>query len=500
MPPGSFLNRTDWGYSGVEEICQACPKHSECGWPHQYGPRLREVRVIFGTQAHLTRSPTFLLQLRHWTKAKRILVLLDELNVIFETFRRHLLCHDLTQFHHVLQHMNPQKWRTMHRQWVYLVGVLLQASTKDLRCPDWRFPLFFPDWALAVQARGWETVGTAFRFLAYDLHQFGRSLLDSRERTSTGDLLFATPPYVEGDCVIFSGSAHPDFTHFRFGQTFASPFADYQFEHPGTRWFNLASRLGTQRFFRNNARQILDFFAQLVAQRLKQGQRPILISKKCFVDLCARYLQQRFRALGFPTIHLVTNNFTPRRLSLPGAVPLIHYGLIGINTFEDFDCAFCLNSYYVNENVVNRIVQDVQASDRAIPIRIVTQGRPRRRRVEVVDPQHRVYDILHLAQLALDHQEMGAVLQAVGRVRPYTKPREILTFQCAEHPHLAYTQEFHSLGEARAFFGIETWARRIHTQTVDRIQRSKAGGRTQVQTAKALGISLSTVKRYWRTK
>ena len=59
-----------------------------------------------------------------------------------------------------------------------------------------------------------------------------------------------------------------------------------------------------------------------------------------------------------------------------------------------------------------------------------------------------------LAQYALDQQELDVVLQAVGRVRPYTRPREVITFQCAAHPQLDYDREFNSIEEARQFFGI----------------------------------------------
>ena len=123
--------------------------------------------------------------------------------------------------------------------------------------------------------------------------------------------------------------------------------------------------------------------------------------------------------------------------------------MIGTNLFKEFDCAYCLTGYYVSEKEINHILQDVLASDMHIPIRIeTTKEHPQRRKAGVVHNQHKYYDIHRLAQLALDQQEMDVVLQAVGRVRPYTKPREIITFQCAKHPKFDYTQEFASIEEA----------------------------------------------------
>jgi hypothetical protein len=92
---------------------------------------------------------------------------------------------------------------------------------------------------------------------------------------------------------------------------------------------------------------------------------------------------------------------------------------------------------------------------------------------------------------------MHVVLQAVGRVRPYTRPREIITFQCAQHPQLAYSQEFSSIGEAREFFEISDRRTRKRDGLVEEIQRAKAGGQAQVRTALILDVSLRTVKRYW---
>jgi len=348
-----------------------------------------------------------------------------------------------------------------------------------------------------VQSLGRTLYQQDFTFLGYDLQHFGRSPLSSRERAPNGDLLFASPPFIPGDFIIYSGSAHHDFTQFRLGQEFAIPFRDYVFKDPDTVWYNLASRLGTRTYFPHNANQVLDFFAGLTAKRCQEGYRPLLIAKKCFLALCAREMETRLRILGLSNIHVLSSNWTARKLSRSSTIPLIHYGLIGCNLFEEFDVAYCLTGYYVTEEVVNQIVQDVLASDSFIPITIKTTGHPRRRQVEVRDPDHRRYDIQHLAQLALEYLESGSVFQAVGRVRPYTQPREIITFQCAAHPQLSYTQEFHTLGEARQFFGIPTSREKAKSTTATRIQGAKLAGATQRDTATKLGISVRTVKRYW---
>ena len=179
-------------------------------------------------------------------------------------------------------------------------------------------------------------------------------------------------------------------------------------------------------------------------------------------------------------------------------IPLIHYGMIGTNLFEDFDCAYCLSGYYTKEEVVGSILHDVVASDGIIPVKITTGGHPRRRRAVLVNPEDRYYDVGELAQLALLQQEMNVVLQAVGRVRPYTRPREVITFQCSEHPTMAYTAEFNSLGEAREYFGIPSCRDAKKQEAINRVRDAKQKGQTQVEAAEQLGVSLSTVERYWK--
>jgi hypothetical protein len=181
----------------------------------------------------------------------------------------------------------------------------------------------------------------------------------------------------------------------------------------------------------------------------------------------------------------------------PAVIPLINFGLIGTNLFECFDCAYCLTGFYVNPEIVDTILQDVLASDGHLPIAITTEGSPRRRRARVADPRQRIYDVDRLAQYALDQQELDVMVQAVGRVRPYTRPREVITFQCAAHPQLDYDREFNSIEEARQFFGIPSRRERDRDRNADRVRAARQAGMTQREAVAALQLGRSTVKRYW---
>src|SRR4030095_2872438 len=296
----------------------------------------------------------------------------------------------------------------------------------------------------------------------------------------------------------FSGTAHAEFAEFRLGRDFKSPFSSYRFEHPETRWYNIASRLGTKGFFPKNAPQVLDFFAGLIALRLQEGRRPLLIAKKCFVPMCVAGLEVRLRDLGAGNVKISPGPWKDVDLMDRMIVPIINFGVSGTNVFEAFDCAYCLTSFYVTEAVINSILQDIVASDGHIPIEIKTEGRPRRRRATVKHPRDRFVDVHHLAQLALEQQEMDVVLQAVGRVRPYTRPREVITLQCAAHPQLAFTREFQSLGEAREYFRIPSRRERMGLVIASQIEALRDSGNSQSHVVAKTGLSTSTVKRYWK--
>jgi len=309
---GQDLN-TEWrsyetrglGLLGREEICKArCPTYATCFWPMQYGKGLGGYRVIYGTQAHLERAPDFIAQVKDWTGAERVLVLLDENNFVARSFRHHITREELERYVAAMKGLSYKKaLGDAHDRWVYLVNLLIKAATINLRSDQWRMPSFTAQWAVAVQRMGRTIFGAEFRFLGYDLRKLGWSRLNSREKTDSGGVAFAVKPQLDVpgcDCIIYSGTAHPDFLKFRLGGLeLANPFADYRFEHPGTRWYNLASSLGTKGHFLANAPQILDFFAQLVARRIQEGRRVLLVAKKCFVGYCAAEMGARRRGLGW---------------------------------------------------------------------------------------------------------------------------------------------------------------------------------------------------------
>jgi hypothetical protein len=491
--------RNNLGSLGRQELCGACDKRADCFWPDQYGPALAGTQVIFATQAHLERSPIFIMMLTSWCGAVRVLTILDEANFTMKPVQRRIRREQLRHLQTLMRARmlaEPASWAI---EWSRYLEVLVHAKSIDLETGNWHTPFLPPDQISILQEMGRDRWGDNYTFIGYELQLLGKSLQSSREIEPDGTLCFAMLSQISGDCLIYSGSVNHSLTWHRVGKTFASPFADVQFFHPDTRWYNIASRLGAKKYFRKNAAQILDFISQLIALRLAAGKRVLLVAKKHFLPLCREGIQDRLTKTGLPETQVViaSDDLDDTMLQDPRCVPIINFGMVGTNRFEHFDCCYCLTGFYVKEQTVHETVQDLYRQDIQVNLEVGLGGTPLRRYARVKDRRHRHTEVNHLAQAALDHLEMSTVIQAVGRVRPYTQPREIITFQCAAHPEDAYDQEFQTIGEARTFFGIADARARCKQHNRARVQQSKCRGLTQRETAEVCGLSLRTVKRHW---
>lgn len=486
---------------GKEMLCRTCPLRKFCLWPDQAGSNaLKLVDVLFATQTHLEIDPSFLERIPRVGDKNRTLVILDEDTFVKVSLRRSIRLDELSKFYEslVAAEDDAPAW-VDHEAILRLVDAMMMATTKDMGSGGWQMPFFNHEWSVPVQQAGWNAFGQDYKFLGYDLRQFCRSPLESRWRDEHDVIHFAISPLMDHDTVLYSGTAEPALVKYRLGVELKNAFEEYEFKHPDTRWLNIASKIGAARNFQGNSDQILDFFAALTAMRIGEGKRVLLVTKKKFVALCAQEMQSRLRALGIADAQVVTK-FEGVDFSRPSVVPVINYGVIGINLFEQFDAAYCLTSYYVDEKLLNESLQEMLPRDRHIAVEITTPNSlPRRRLARASRAEEDIYDTAQVAPLALTALEMDSVLQAVGRVRPYTKPREIITFQCSAFPRQPYDHEFDTLEEARQFFGVKTAREASKQATIERVQHAREEGLTQEEASQRLELGLRTVQRYWNS-
>jgi hypothetical protein len=491
---------------GREELCGACPIRQRCPWPDRY-TRLRGARLVLATQAQLKVNPHLVYQLAALAGAQRPLVLFDESDFLLRSSEQVIARKGLNNFREALRAVieSPGKdsSRSRSRAWLDMTDLVSSAATADLREGDWAFPAVTPRWAADVQRAGRQLHGPGFRFPAFDLHALARSDRTGRERLPDGGLRFATPFALGREFVVFSGSIARELARYRLDPNHArasllSPFQELRFEHPETRWLNIASLAGSVRYFPRHAAAVLDFFAALIARNITAGRRTLLVARKRLLMTCAAYLTRRLDEMNAGPVRVVTGNWARHDLADPRTLPLISYGVCGLNAFEDFECAYCLTGYYVHPTAVAQILHDIEGSEERYPVTLGWSGQPPLRRATVRLPDGRETNLPLLAQLALEQKEADVVVQAVGRVRPFTRPREVITFQRGSLPGVRYHREFGSLAQARAYFGVPTPHQSRAQALAAEVQLRKALGQTNERIASELGVSVSTVKRYAR--
>jgi hypothetical protein len=473
-----------------------------CAWLKQYGSNLAGTQVLYATQKHYENNPQFIDLLITWSGAAKTLVVIDEAGFLMNLPRVTIKRSDLERFSAVLRNLAHARHNKLLKKWSDFVYVLLMTTTKDLQTPGaWVLYELESSLVNLIQAAGVQAYPDDFCYLGNVLMQLCKSYPYSRECLPNGDISFAQMLNIPADFIVYSGTTELELLQYRLDQECFDLYKDLQFRHKHTCWYNVATTLAADRHFKRNSPQILDFYAELITKRIRQGQRVLLVAKKRFKTLCEEQLNNRFHANNSGILAKV--DFNDCDLANHYVVPIIHFGVIGINLFEDFDCCFCLTSYFVDEKVVNQTIQSIYSSNMQIPLEItMNQEGVRRRIMQPTFAKDRFFNVSTLAQHALNYNEMGVVIQAVGRVRPFTKPREIITLQCSEllHSGGGYTQEFTCFDEARQFFKIQSKrdSNKLKLQTL--ILDLKREGCTQKIVADHLGIDVRTVKRYWNLK
>ena len=62
----------------------------------------------------------------------------------------------------------------------------------------------------------------------------------------------------------------------------------------------------------------------------------------------------RLQALDVPS-EIITGDWDEADLSRATTLPLVNYGISGINRFEDFDAAYCLTGFYTNPKAIEDV-------------------------------------------------------------------------------------------------------------------------------------------------
>jgi hypothetical protein len=284
----------------------------------------------------------------------------------------------------------------------------------------------------------------------------------------------------------------------RLGQgPVASPFEDVRFVHTGTRVINVRNRCGADRHFHANRERILDTFAVLIARNVLEGRTTLVVSKKRSKKLCADYLTNRLAAWGVEVRFVLDGDPLPPSPD-PRIIPIIHFGVLGVNNYTEYQTGYCLNSYYIRASELNRTVQEFEPKHFRTELEIVTTP-DRRREVRVATTEVTDAEREWLGEVYLRKLEVDPVIQAAGRVRFLTKPREVVFFQMNDLEHdLGPIREVCSLSELRDVLGVPSARDLDDAADGCRAAELMAEGKTAAEAAQIMGFSRETLFRRLR--
>ena len=166
-----------------------------------------------------------------------------------------------------------------------------------------------------------------------------------------------------------------------------------------------------------------------------------------------------------------------------------------MNRFEHFDAAYCVNSFYVSQAAVARAIREMEPTETRYEVTLGFRGNPPCRYAKVEVPDARKTILPRIANDVLVQREADVVVQAVGRVRPFTRPREIITFQVGDLP--GWNTRWSSPRWSRPATTSASTAGQA--DLADRRRRALAlqgEGQSPESIAAQVGVSARTVRRY----
>ena len=318
------------------------------------GKDLQGKQVVFATQTHLEHNPYFITHVKQQSNTGKVLVIFDEANVSLANYSRTITVSSIRQ---LMEATSKSDISSKHKSVInHYLSCLLDAPSEDLQDKNaWHFPRLSTNGMTQILTIGDEIFGDSFHNIIYVLQAFGDSSAESREKLPNGDIRFPASPLTStSDVLLYSATTHLSILKMRLGIDFYSPYDNYEFKGEGTTWLNLASATGASSNFIKNSPQILDVFTQLTVQRIHEGKRVLLVSKKEHVGYCVKAMNQMLVEQGVNDIRVVQGEHYVENPDIT-VVPIIHYGVIGINQFEGFDCCYCLNSYLRTRRCLERL-------------------------------------------------------------------------------------------------------------------------------------------------
>lgn len=491
------LENAACGALGRRKLCRGqCPHVNDCEWPSQLS-ELKGTEVILTSEQRLGHQRDLSNLLTEITGAERVLIVLDEGELAGMPFEVVVTLPELDGFKEAVESVDattPEdqvKKRALLEACVRVQDAIERETTSGLV-----FDSIDTTWeSEAVQEAGFE--GNAdFRFLGFDLELLRGA--DPKERyIEYYRLRFIARPKLDGPLLVLSANLNDEYFAHRLGlAAIASPFKEYRFMHSGSTLINIQSAVGTSYSFCRNHKGVLRHFAAILALNILQGTSTLLVSKKSHVETCKEALETMLAEIGIHVRIVSCGDWGELpRVPDPRIVPILHYGMVGTNSFEQYESALCLNGFYTRKRIIEKALQEADPIRGRVPMELETPAGRQRRVVPKVYTE-KSGTLTYLGAIYLHKLEIDPVIQAVGRVRPMTKPRTVVMF--AQHDlsqDLPGVQAVKTQEEARALLGVPSLSEIRRFREALQVEGMLAEGMTYKAAGKALGFCRETAHR-----
>ena len=177
------------------------------------------------------------------------------------------------------------------------------------------------------------------------------------------------------------------------------------------------------------------------------------------------------------------------------AIPLAHYGLRGVNRFELYENCICLNSFYTHPNALSDAIQYATPQADRIDVEVVSL---KNSRTVSIHEKYRYTRVKRLARGYLQMLELDPVIQAIGRVRPFTRPRRVIVSQMNDLSALGPVKEVRSYKEILEIFGVQDIFKKKIEDRNKTVHGLRSKGMTIREIAATTGMSKSNIGRIIR--
>jgi hypothetical protein len=346
---------------------------------------------------------------------------------------------------------------------------------------------------LAAQMAGHQAFGSAFRYLATELELLNSAVTTGQWRDGDTFEIVVRVDTTGCDVVIMAPYLDPEIVEERLSRPVIKLFSNLVFRHSESRIINIADPIGTATTLAQPAHfnRVVDFFLALILRNIAQGRRTVLVTRKKFLNRVKARVEQVSAIIGRPLTCGLASSGKPFERCGPAEIALINYGIVGVNSLESFDALYCIGGYYARADHLNAVYQQTLPPDSRMPIGVRMENR--RRQVYAADGEFNTR--FHAKRASATHRmlERRVVLQAIGRVRPFTTRAEVILFQCDDlSPELGSIEEFGSLAQARRQLQVPTLAQLKRTARGETVRARQDSGESLRTIAADLGIAPST--------